>query len=57
MARLRPTPFGMALTAFELWRRLPPQQRRMVMRATRTHGPRVMAAVLAASRARRQRRP
>ena len=53
MARLRPTsPLGVALTAFELWRRLPPSQRRRLLRATRTHGPKVAAALLAKRRLR-----
>ena len=54
MPRLRPTsPLGVALTAFELWRRLPPSQRKRLMRATRTHGPKVAAALLARRRARK----
>jgi len=53
MARLRPTsPLGVALTAFELWRRLPPRQRRRLLKATRTHGPKVAAALLARRRRR-----
>ena len=36
--------------AFYLWRRLPPAQRRQVMLAARTHGPKIAAAVLAARR-------
>ncbi|HWH06107.1 MAG TPA: hypothetical protein VNT23_06695 [Gaiellaceae bacterium] len=52
--RLRPrTPLGLALTAFELWRRLPPSQRRRLLQATRKHGPRVASKLLAA----RRRRP
>ena len=48
MPRLRPTnPLGVALTAMELWRRLPPAQRRQVLQATRTHGPKLAAALLA----------
>ncbi len=48
MPRLRPTsPLGVAMTAFELWRRLPPKQRRQVLEATRTHGPKLAAALLA----------
>ena len=51
--RLRPTsPIGLALTAFEIWRRLPPSQRRRVLDLTRSHGPRVAAAILT-----RRRRP
>jgi len=54
MPRLVPTsPVTVALTAFEIWRRLPPSQRRLVLRAARTHGPKVAAAILAS----RRRRP
>lgn len=43
----RPTsPIGIALTLFELYRRLPPKQRRRLLDATRKHGPRVAAAAL-----------
>ncbi|HWN20705.1 MAG TPA: hypothetical protein VNP93_01925 [Gaiellaceae bacterium] len=53
MPRLRPTsPLGVAITAFELWRRLPPSQRRRLLQATRTHGPKVAAALLAKRRMR-----
>ena len=56
MPRIRPTnPIGVALTAFELWRRLPPKQRKRVLRLTRTHGPKIAAALLARSRGRRTR--
>jgi len=49
--RLLPTsPVGLALTAFHLWRRLPPAQRRQVMNMARVHGPKVAAAVLATRR-------
>ena len=34
------------MTAFELWRRLPPKQRKRVLEATRTHGPKLAAALL-----------
>lgn len=51
--RVFPTsPIGLALTAFHLWRRLPPAQRRQVMNMARVHGPKVAAAVLA-----RRKRP
>jgi hypothetical protein len=53
MPRLRRSPIGVALTAFELWRRLPPKQRQKMLKATRTHGPRVAAALLARRRTRR----
>ena len=53
MPRIRPTnPIGVAMTAFELWRRLPPKQRKRVLEATRTHGPKLAAALLARRRPR-----
>ncbi len=36
-------PVGVALTAWDLWRRLPPEYRRQIMAATRKHGPRLAA--------------
>jgi hypothetical protein len=51
--RFRPTsPLGLAFGAYHLWRRLPPSQRRRMMRAARVHGPKVAAALLAKRRAR-----
>jgi hypothetical protein len=51
MAPIRPTsPVGLAFGAFQLWRRLPPAQRRMVLNTARIHGPKVAAALLAATR-------
>ena len=38
---------GMALTLFDLWRRLPPRQRRWVFKQARKHGPRVAKHVMA----------
>jgi hypothetical protein len=46
---------GLALTAYDIWRRIPPQHRRMLMREARKHGPRLAKA--AVDRARRGRRP
>ena len=34
-------PVGIAITAWDLWRRLPPKQRKRIIDATRKHGPRV----------------
>jgi hypothetical protein len=49
----RAGPLGLALTAWDLWRRLTPQQRKHLMNATRKHGPKL--AKLAAERARTKR--
>lgn len=52
----RPGPTGLALTALEVWRRLPPAQRRQIMNATRKQAPRAAAAALAYWRSRLPRR-
>jgi len=44
---------GVALTLVDLWSRLTPSQRALLVAATRKHGPRVMRAV--ADRAGRRR--
>ena len=41
LASRRLGPLGLALTAWDIWRRLPPKQRRMILEQTRKHGPRV----------------
>jgi hypothetical protein len=37
---------GVALTAWDIWRRIPKQHRRMIVRQARKHGPKVAAAVI-----------
>jgi hypothetical protein len=37
----RPGAFGVALTLYDVWRRLPAAQRKRILDAARTHGPRV----------------
>ena len=49
-------PFGIALTAFDLWTRLPPAHRRRLIEATRKHGPRVVRAAVMTAAARRARK-
>jgi hypothetical protein len=49
-------PLGLALTAWDIWRRLPPRQRKQTLNIARKHGPRVAARVLrAGARARAAR--
>ena len=51
-------PISIALTAWDIWRRLPPAQRRQLMNLARRHGPTVAAYVMAArARARERKRP
>jgi hypothetical protein len=45
LARLltrRAGPVGVALTAWDLWRRIPPRQRKMLLRQARKHGPKIV---------------
>ena len=42
----RAGPLGLALTAVDVWRRIPPKQRKQILDATRKHGPRVAASML-----------
>jgi hypothetical protein len=43
-------PLGIALTAWDIWRRLPPKQRQMLLNQARTHGPRLAKKAVEASR-------
>ncbi|MFN2468838.1 MAG: hypothetical protein ABR521_11990 [Gaiellaceae bacterium] len=59
MPRLTPraTPVGLALTAFEVWRRIPPKHRRRILKQARKHGPKLAAkAVRHAAKRRRARK-
>jgi hypothetical protein len=49
-------PVGLALTAWDVWRRLPPKQRKQILALARTHGPKVAARVLKA-RSKMRKRP
>jgi len=48
-------PVGVALTAWDIWRRLPPRQRKWVFGQMRKHGPRLAKQALDAQRNRRRR--
>jgi len=45
---------GLALTAFDIWMRIPPKQRRQLMQQARKHGPRIARAAV---ERRRRRQP
>jgi hypothetical protein len=50
-------PVGIALTLWDIWRRLPPKQRRQILNIARKQGPKVAAKVMEArARARSRRR-
>jgi hypothetical protein len=38
----RAGPLGLALTAWDLWRRIPPKQRKQLLSAARRHGPKLV---------------
>ena len=48
-------PVGAALTLWDIWRRLPPRQRKWVARQARKHGPRIAKQALQMQRDRRRR--
>jgi hypothetical protein len=48
-------PLGVAMTLYDVWRRLPPKQRKQVVQLARKHGPKVAARVLELRRATRRR--
>ena len=56
MLRIPKSQLALAFFLFRLWRRLPPAQRRMVMRLAWAHGPRIAAGAAAAATARARRR-
>ena len=56
IGKLRPGPVGVALAMYDIWRRLPPRQRKQLMALARKHGPTVAKRVVEMQRTRRRRR-
>jgi hypothetical protein len=56
IGRLRPGPVGVALAMYDIWRRLPPRQRKQLMALARKHGPTVARRLIELQRTRRGRR-
>ena len=52
--KLRPTAWGIAVAAWDVWRRLPPKQRQQALSLARKHGPKI-AKQIAKSRAARKK--
>jgi hypothetical protein len=44
----RPGAVGIAITAWDIWRRLPPSQRKLVLDTARRQAPKIAAAAVAA---------
>jgi hypothetical protein len=55
LGKFRPGPIGVALTVFDLWRRLSPKQRKLALKLARKHGPKAAAKLMQFQRARRGR--
>jgi hypothetical protein len=53
LGRLRPGPIGLAITLYDVWRRLPPKQRKQVLNLARKHGPKAAAKLMQYQRGRR----
>jgi hypothetical protein len=46
---------GLAMTAWDIWRRIPPRHRRTILRQASIHGPRIAKRAVEYNRARKQR--
>jgi hypothetical protein len=55
LGKFRPGPIGVAITLFDLWRRLPPKQRKLALQLARKHGPKAAAKLMEFQRARARR--
>ena len=53
MLTRRMGPVGLALTAYDIWRRIPPKHRRRLLQQARKHGPRIAKAAVDRRRRRR----
>jgi hypothetical protein len=52
----RAGPFTVALTAWDIWRRIPPQHRAVLVRQARTQGPKLVKSAVNAGRKAGKRR-
>jgi hypothetical protein len=55
LRKLRPATWTLMVAAWDIWRRLPPKQRRQVLELARKHGPKVALKAAKAARAARRR--
>jgi len=55
LGKLRPGPVGVAIAMYDVWRRLPPKQRKQVLTLARKHGPRAAAKLIELRRTMRPR--
>jgi hypothetical protein len=50
----RAGPLGLALTAYDVWKKLPPKQRRAIVEQVRRNGPKLVKQAARVARARRR---
>lgn len=55
LGKLRPGPVAVVITAYDIWRRLPPRQRKMAIKLARKHGPKAAKKLIEFQRARARR--
>lgn len=55
LGKLRPGPVGVAIAMYDVWRRLPPKQRKQVLTLVRKHGPKAAAKLIELRRTMRPR--
>jgi hypothetical protein len=55
LRKLRPTPWALTIAAWDIWRRLPPRQQRMLIGLARKHGPKLAARAAKAATTRRRK--
>jgi hypothetical protein len=48
--KLRPTPWALTIAAWDIWRRLPPEQRKQLLGLARKHGPKLATRAAKATR-------
>ncbi|HEY2311258.1 MAG TPA: hypothetical protein VGH46_09125 [Gaiellaceae bacterium] len=53
--KLRPSPWAITIAAWDIYRRLPPAQRRQLMNMAKKHGPKLAARAAKATTGRRRR--
>jgi hypothetical protein len=46
LGKLRPGPIGLAITLYDVWRRLPPKQRKQMLLLVRKHGPKAASKLI-----------
>jgi hypothetical protein len=53
--KLRPSPWAITIVAWDIWRRLPPAQRRQLLALARRHGPKLASGAAKVATGRRRK--